>query len=139
MSIAAQHIKVPAKHYHATGGDKTAIASVYMFKGTGIIKVNDKDINQYLPRDSFKMRALQPLVAANMLSDFDCKITVKGSGCGGQADAIRLAIAKALVSFDDGLKSVLRGLGLLTRDKRKVERKKCGLRKARKKEQYSKR
>lgn len=127
-------------YYHATGGDKEAVARVFMSKGTGMFSVNNgRSLENYFPRETYRMVIKQPLNIVNMEDKFDFKITVAGGGNSGQADAIRLAIAKALVKYDEEFKKPLRLVGCITRDKRKVERKKYGLRKARKKEQYSKR
>ncbi len=127
-------------YYNSIGRDKTAVARVFMSKGIGKISINgSRSLEEYFQRETFRMVAMQPLNIVDMLGHFDFKINVAGGGNSGQADAVRLGIARALVKFDETLKKVLRDCGFLTRDKRKVERKKCGLRKARKKEQYSKR
>lgn len=127
-------------YYHSIGSDKQAVARVFMFKGTGVFKINnDRNLESYFPRETYRMVVMQPLNVVNMENNFDFKITVSGGGNSGQADAIKLAIARALIKYDEELKKPLRLVGCVTRDKRKVERKKYGLRKARKKEQYSKR
>ncbi len=127
-------------YYHSIGSDKQAVARVFMFKGTGVFKINnDRNLESYFPRETFRMVVMQPLNVVNMENNFDFKITVSGGGNSGQADAIKLAIARSLIKYDEELKKPLRLAGCVTRDKRKVERKKYGLRKARKKEQYSKR
>lgn len=127
-------------YYYGTGRDKTSVARVFMSKGTGKVTINDgRTLEEYFKRETFRMVVKQPLNVVNMADYFDFKINVRGGGNSGQADAVRLGISRALVDFDVELKSALRNGGFLTRDKRKVERKKCGLRKARKKEQYSKR
>ncbi|MGI9214174.1 MAG: 30S ribosomal protein S9 [Gammaproteobacteria bacterium] len=127
-------------YYHSIGSDKQAVARVFMFKGTGVFKINnDRNLESYFPRETFRMVVMIPLNVVNMDNNFDFKITVSGGGNSGQADAIKLAIARSLIKYDEELKKPLRIAGCVTRDKRKVERKKYGLRKARKKEQYSKR
>lgn len=128
-------------YYHATGGDKEAMARVFMFPGTGKIVIKNRMLDNYFPGkfSRYRMEVMKPLNLTNMENNFDLKVTVAGGGNSGQADAIKLAIAKALIKFNIDFKSTLKEAGCLTRDKRKVERKKYGLRKARKKEQYSKR
>lgn len=127
-------------YYHGTGSDKSAVARVFMCKGSGLFSINGgKNLESYFSRESFRMIVKLPLEIVNMLDGFDFKINVQGGGNSGQADAIKLAIARALVEYDETYKKDLRAAGCITRDRRKVERKKYGLRKARKKEQYSKR
>lgn len=127
-------------YYHATGSDKTAVARVFMCKGSGNFIINKtKNLVEYLPYSRLREVVLLPLNTLGLAEQFDFKITVKGGGVSGQADAIRLGIARALVKYDEIYKKSLREIGCVTRDRRKVERKKYGLRKARKKEQYSKR
>ena len=121
------------------GRRKTSKARVFLTKGSGKISVNKKTLEEYFGRKVAKMVVLQPLEAINQASGFDVKATVSGGGNFGQAGALRLGIARALVKFDNELKPVLKKEGFLTRDSRKVERKKVGLRKARKRPQYSKR
>ncbi len=125
-------------YYYGTGRDKTSVARVFMSKGKGQITINNRSLEQYFG-PSFRMIVTQSLETANLINHFDLKITVAGGGSSGQADAIRLGISRALLDFNEELRPILRKGGFLTRDKRKVERKKYGLRKARKKEQYSKR
>lgn len=142
MNIKTKKKAVNAKiYYYGTGRDKTSVARVFMSGGgTGKFAINgERTLEGYFPRETFRMIVTQPLHAVNMVDGFDFKINVQGGGNSGQADAIRLGIARALLDYDESLKPSLREGGFLTRDKRKVERKKCGLRKARKKEQYSKR
>ena len=122
-----------------TGRRKTATARVFFKKGKGSIVVNGKDLDQYFGREVAQMLVKQPLESLEMLDNFDVKATVSGGGNFGQAGALRLGIARALVKYDEGLRSQLRKEGFLTRDARKVERKKAGFRKARKKPQFSKR
>jgi small subunit ribosomal protein S9 len=127
----------------AVGKRKTSVARVYLTKGEGnIININGKDylsFKEYFQIDSLVQKILQPLVITNTMGNFNFKIRVNGSGLSGQAGAVRHAIARALVKYNEELKPVLKKEGLLTRDSRMVERKKYGLRKARKREQYSKR
>lgn len=140
MGIKASTVSKSSKiYYYGTGRDKTSTARVFMSKGVGNISVNSKSLDKFFSNPSNRMIVMQPLKVVNHVNSFDFKITVKGGGFSGQADAIRLGIARALVQFDESLRSDLRQHGLLTRDKRKVERKKYGLLKARKKTQYSKR
>lgn len=126
-------------YYYGTGRDKTSTARVFMCKGTGQTIINNRSLEHFFGNPSSRMIVMQPLHAVDMLNNFNFIITVNGGGFSGQADAIRLGIARALLEFNIELKPILRKHGFLTRDKRKVERKKYGLRKARKKEQYSKR
>ena len=121
------------------GRRKTSKARVFLVKGSGVITVNKKNLDDYFGREVARMVVKQPLEAVEMLKNVDIKATVKGGGSFGQAGAIQLGIARALVEFDETLKSNLKKEGYLTRDSRKVERKKVGLRKARKRPQYSKR
>ncbi|MBI81066.1 MAG: 30S ribosomal protein S9 [Gammaproteobacteria bacterium] len=121
------------------GRRKTSKARVFLSKGSGAITVNKKELKEYFGREVAQMVVLQPLESTKLTGDVDIKATVKGGGSFGQAGAIQLGIARALVKFDESLKSSLKKEGFLTRDSRKVERKKVGLRKARKRPQYSKR
>ena len=125
--------------YYGTGRRKTATARVFLWPGTGKIMVNRRHIDNFFPRATLKMDLRQPLEMAAATEQFDCYITVKGGGPAGQAGAIRLGIARALVEYDESLKSPLRKAGFMTRDAREVERKKVGLHKARRATQYSKR
>ncbi len=121
------------------GRRKTSTARVFLTKGTGNITVNKKDLGDYFGREVAQMVVKQPLETIEMLTGFDIKATVKGGGSFGQAGAIRLGIARALVEYDEMYKPALKKEGFLTRDSRKVERKKVGLVKARKSKQFSKR
>ena len=121
------------------GRRKTSTARVFLQKGTGEITVNKKKLDAYFGREVAQMVVKQPLVSTDLSNGVDITATVKGGGSFGQAGAIRLGIARALVEYDETLKPVLKKEGFLTRDSRKVERKKVGLRKARKRPQYSKR
>ena len=121
------------------GRRKTSTARVFLEKGTGSIIVNKKKLEEYFGREVAQMVVKQPLETVEMLDGFDIIATVSGGGSFGQAGAIRLGIARALVKYDEALKPALRKEGFLTRDSRKVERKKVGLVKARKSKQFSKR
>ena len=126
--------------YYGTGRRKSSTARVFMLgNGSGRITVNDKPLEEYFGRQTAHMIVRQPLDRTETLSNFDFKVTVKGGGGSGQAGAIRLGISRALLAYDESLRVTLRGAGFLTRDAREVERKKVGLRKARKATQYSKR
>jgi small subunit ribosomal protein S9 len=126
-------------HNICTGRRKSSAARVYLVTGNGQITINKRSIENYFGRETARMVVRQPLEAVDMLDKFDVNITVKGGGNTGQAGAIRHAIARALVAQDETLRSAMRTGGFLTRDARKVERKKVGLHKARKRPQYSKR
>ena len=121
------------------GRRKTSKARVFLVKGSGLITVNKKKLDDYFGREVARMVVKQPLETAQMTKGVDIKATVTGGGSFGQAGAIRHGIARALVQYDENLKPSLKKEGFLTRDSRKVERKKVGLRKARKRPQYSKR
>lgn len=125
--------------YYGTGRRKSSTARVFMSGGSGRITVNGQPLEEYFGRQTAHMIVRQPLDRTETLSNFDFKVTVKGGGDSGQAGAIRLGISRALLAYDDGLRGQLRTAGFLTRDAREVERKKVGLRKARKATQYSKR
>jgi small subunit ribosomal protein S9 len=124
---------------YGTGRRKTASARVFLRPGKGEIVVNGKPLDAYFGRETSRMVVRQPLDVADAGDRFDVVATTEGGGANGQAGAIRLGIARALVEYDETLRSPLRGAGLLTRDAREVERKKVGLRKARRATQYSKR
>jgi small subunit ribosomal protein S9 len=124
---------------YGTGRRKTATARVFMKLGRGLITINDRSLDEFFGRETARMVVRQPLHVTNMADRLDLAITVEGGGTTGQAGAIRHGIARALVEFDEGLRSPLRRAGFLTRDAREVERKKVGLHKARKRPQYSKR
>ena len=130
---------MPETNY-GTGRRKTAAARVFIRAGgMGRILVNRRPLDEYFGRETARMIVRQPLLVARAPEEFDIRVTVKGGGGSGQAGAIRHGIARALVDYDEGLRRPLREAGLLTRDAREVERKKVGLRKARKRPQYSKR
>jgi small subunit ribosomal protein S9 len=124
---------------NSTGRRKTSAARVYLTAGSGRIMVNNRPLDEYFGRETARMVVRQPLQIADMLEKVDLRISVAGGGTTGQAGAIRHGIARALVSYDEGLRGSLRKAGYLTRDARAVERKKVGLHKARKRPQYSKR
>ncbi|CAM2059356.1 30S ribosomal subunit protein S9 [Desulfovibrionales bacterium] len=126
------------EHY-GTGRRKTAIARTRLFAGTGQIVINDRSIEDYFPRPSLQMIIYQPLVTSNKMGNLDIRITVEGGGMTGQATAVRLGIARALINLDPELRPALKKSGFLSRDARKKERKKYGQRGARAKFQYSKR
>ena len=125
--------------HYGTGRRKSSSARVFLRTGTGKITVNKRLLDEYFGRETSRMIVRQPLEALEMQNKFDINITVGGGGSSGQAGAIRMGIARALIKYDEGLQSTLRKSGFLTRDAREVERKKVGLRKARKATQYSKR
>ncbi|HIC33878.1 MAG TPA: 30S ribosomal protein S9 [Pseudomonadales bacterium] len=124
---------------YGTGRRKSSAARVFLQSGTGRVLVNNRTLDEYFGRETARMIVRQPLEVAGAVDQFDLRITVEGGGGSGQAGAIRLGIARALVEYDEKLRLPLRQAGLLTRDAREVERKKVGLRKARKRPQYSKR
>jgi len=125
--------------YYGTGRRKTSAARVFLTAGNGEITVNNKSLDAYFGRETSRMIVRQPLELVEMLEKFDVKVTVTGGGANGQAGAIRHGITRALMQYDEELRSSLRKAGYVTRDARMVERKKVGLRKARKKRQFSKR
>lgn len=128
-----------AKQNYGTGRRKTSTARVFLKSGTGNITINDRTLENYFGREVARMIVRQPLVLAGLDQKLDLNITVAGGGSFGQAGAIRHGIARALIEYDETLRSPLRKAGYVTRDSREVERKKVGLRKARKRPQYSKR
>ena len=127
------------KQNYGTGRRKTPTARVFVTSGNGEIKVNERSLDQYFGRETARMVVRQPLQVVEAADRFNVYVTVKGGGGSGQAGAIRHGIARALVQYDESLRQPLRRAGFLTRDAREVERKKVGLRKARKRPQYSKR
>ncbi|MEA2013839.1 MAG: 30S ribosomal protein S9 [Thermodesulfobacteriota bacterium] len=128
-----------AKSYYATGKRKSSIARVWMKEGSGAFVVNKRNFDDYFTRDTLKRLVLQPLDMTEKIDKFDFYINVNGGGNSGQAGAIRHGISKALVEYDEELKSILKKAGFLTRDARVKERKKYGQPGARKRFQYSKR
>ena len=127
------------KMFYGTGRRKTSAARVFLKPGTGKFLINGKEIEQYLHHPFSVSKVYQPLDIANVRDKVDAKITVKGGGETGQADAVCLGIARAITAMDETNREKLKEAGLLTRDPRMVERKKYGLRGARKRSQYSKR
>jgi small subunit ribosomal protein S9 len=125
--------------YYATGRRKSSTARVYLRKGTGKITVNRRPVDEFFGRKTGGMIVRQPLDVTNLHDNFDITVTVSGGGTTGQAGAIRHGLTRALMSYDEELRPTLRKAGFVTRDAREVERKKVGLRKARKATQYSKR
>ena len=124
---------------HKSGRRKTAVARVYVSEGKGNITVNKKDMATYFPTATLQYKVNQPIVMTDNEGNFDIKVNVYGGGITGQAEAIRLALSRAMCELDAENRSILKPEGLLTRDPRMVERKKFGQKKARKKFQFSKR
>jgi small subunit ribosomal protein S9 len=124
---------------HKIGRRKTAVARVYLSEGSGVITVNKKDIAVYFPTATLQYKVRQPLSMTNNVENFDIKVNVYGGGITGQAEAVRMAIARAMCEVDAENRGILKPEGLLTRDPRMVERKKFGQKKARKRFQFSKR
>ena len=124
---------------YGTGRRKTSTARVFLRSGSGLIEINGKALDDYFGRQTSRMIVRQPLDLVGMAEKIDLVITVEGGGASGQAGAIRHGITRALVEYDESLKGDLRRAGYVTRDAREVERKKVGLRKARKRPQFSKR
>ena len=125
--------------YHAVGKRKTAVARVWMKPGKGLITINKKSMDDYVDRESDRMRIKQPLELTDSLDKYDISVNVRGGGISGQAGAIRHGISRALVSINSELRHTLKTAELLTRDPRMKERKKYGQPGARKRFQYSKR
>ena len=125
--------------HYGTGRRKSSVARVYLTRGSGNIVVNKRTLDQYFGRETARMVVRQPLNVAELVDKLDTTIRVAGGGGTGQAGAIRHGITRALISYDETLRGPLRKAGFVTRDSRKVERKKVGLHKARKAPQYSKR
>ncbi|MBX3617638.1 30S ribosomal protein S9 [Nitrosomonas sp.] len=124
---------------YGTGRRKSAVARVFIKPGKGAIVINDKPIDDYFSRKTGRMIVRQPLELTDNLSTFDIMVNIHGGGESGQAGAVRHGITRALIDYDAALKPVLSKAGLVTRDAREVERKKVGLRKARRRKQFSKR
>ena len=125
--------------YYGTGRRKTSTARVFLKPGNGDITVNDRPLDEFFGRKTAQMIVRQPLELMEMTGKFDVKVTVSGGGTTGQAGAIRHGLTRALMHYDESLRPGLRKAGFVTRDAREVERKKVGLRKARRATQYSKR
>ncbi|MBQ4913965.1 30S ribosomal protein S9 [Maribacter sp. MMG018] len=124
---------------HKIGRRKTAVARVYLSQGNGTITINNKDLNDYFPTATLQYKVKQPFTLTDTADNYDVKVNVYGGGITGQAEAIRLAISRAMCEVDAENRTILKPEGLLTRDPRMVERKKFGQKKARKKFQFSKR
>ena len=124
---------------YGTGRRKSSTARVFLRKGSGNITINERPIDEFFGRETARMIVRQPLQLTQSSEKFDVMVTVEGGGTTGQAGAIRLGIARALVEYDESLKGELRKAGFMTRDAREVERKKVGLHKARRATQFSKR
>jgi small subunit ribosomal protein S9 len=138
--IEAQQPKIdPQGRAYATGRRKEAVARVWVKPGAGRITVNGRDVESYFARPVLRMIVNQPFAATNRVQQFDIVCTVKGGGLSGQAGAVRHGVSRALCAYDPNLRPVLKSGGFLTRDSRKVERKKYGLAKARRSFQFSKR
>jgi len=124
---------------NALGRRKSAVARIFVKEGQGNITINDRDFKEYFPMETLQYVVLQPLNLLNVAGQYDIKVNLDGGGFNGQAEALRLAIARALVKIDAESKSELKKAGFMTRDPREVERKKPGRPKARKRFQFSKR
>ena len=125
--------------FYGTGRRKSSKARVFLTMGEAVITVNNRPLDEYFGRQTARMVVRQPLELVDLVGKFDVRVTVKGGGGFGQAGAIRHGITRALLEYDDSLRGTLREAGYVTRDARSVERKKVGLRKARKRPQFSKR
>ena len=126
-------------HYYGTGRRKTSTARVFMKPGAGEITVNNRPLDKFFGRQTARMIVRQPLELMELSDKFDLSVTVSGGGTTGQAGAIRHGLTRALMQYDEAMRPALRKAGFVTRDAREVERKKVGLRKARRATQYSKR
>ena len=126
-------------HFYGTGRRKTSTARVFMKPGAGEITVNDRPLDKFFGRQTARMIVRQPLELLDLTEKFDISVTVSGGGTTGQAGAIRHGLTRALMQYDESMRPELRKAGFVTRDAREVERKKVGLRKARRATQYSKR
>lgn len=128
-----------AASYYGTGRRKTSTARVYLRPGSGAITVNNKPLDEFFGRETARMIVRQPLELTERVDTFDITVSVTGGGTTGQAGAIRHGVTRALMAYDESLRPDLRKAGFVTRDAREVERKKVGLRKARRATQFSKR
>ena len=126
-------------NFYGTGRRKSSTARVFLTDGSGEIKVNNRPLDRFFGRQTARMIVRQPLELVNLIDKFDVNVTVRGGGTTGQAGAIRHGLTRALMQYDESLRPTLRQAGFVTRDAREVERKKVGLRKARRATQYSKR
>ncbi|MBE5895685.1 MAG: 30S ribosomal protein S9 [Lachnospiraceae bacterium] len=131
--------KTAAKKFYGTGRRKSSVARVYLVPGKGEITINKRDINDYFGLETLKVIVRQPLVAVDAVEKYDAIVTVKGGGYTGQAGAVRHGVARALLQVDPEFRPVLKKAGYLTRDPRMKERKKYGLKAARRAPQFSKR
>ncbi len=127
------------EYHYGTGRRKSAVARVFIKSGTGSIIVNNKPVDEFFSRETGRMIVRQPLELTDNLATFDIMVNIHGGGESGQAGAVRHGITRALIEYDTELKPILSKAGLVTRDAREVERKKVGLRKARRRKQFSKR
>lgn len=134
-----QALKVPSESFYGTGKRKTAIAKVWLFKGSGTVVINDKNFDTYLPSDMQRQVVLTPLAMLGLNGKYDCFIRTIGGGLSGQVDACKLGISRALLQLNEEFRKPLKDAGLLSRDSREKERKKYGLKRARKAQQYRKR
>ncbi|MGD9604896.1 MAG: 30S ribosomal protein S9 [Bacilli bacterium] len=125
--------------YYGTGRRKSSIARVRLVPGSGVITINDRNFNDYVPSAAVRLDVLQPLALTNTTTSYDVLVNVNGGGISGQAGAIRHGITRALMEVNPDFRTVLKRAGLVTRDPRAKERKKYGLKKARRAPQYSKR
>jgi small subunit ribosomal protein S9 len=130
---------MPKPLVQATGRRKSSVARVRLYEGTGRVLINDRPLEVYFPTMAQRIRVLEPLREAQIEGRYDVIASAEGGGTTGQADSLRLGIARALIELEPELRPALKKAGLLTRDPRKVERKKYGLRKARRAPQYTKR
>lgn len=128
-----------SERYYGTGRRKTSVARVYLVPGTGKVTINKRELDDYLGLDILKITVMQPLVATSTVDKFDIKVNVVGGGMSGQAGAIRHGISRALLQVDEEYRPILKKAGFLTRDPRMKERKKYGLKAARRAPQFSKR
>ena len=128
-----------SERYYGTGRRKTSVARVYLVPGTGNITINNRSIDEYLGLETLKLIVRQPLVATQTADKFDISVNVVGGGISGQAGAIRHGISRALLGVDEEFRPILKKAGFLTRDPRMKERKKYGLKAARRAPQFSKR
>jgi small subunit ribosomal protein S9 len=127
------------KRYYGTGRRKTSVSRLFLAPGTGKIMINKREFSEYFPRETLRMMIMQPLETTGNMEKFDISVNVKGGGSTGQAGAVLHSLSRALLELNSDYKKPLRKGGFLTRDARKVERKKYGHRKARKVSQFSKR
>lgn len=137
--MMTEDIKFKGTYFYANGKRKTAVARVRLYKGTGRILVNGMDVKEYFKTKDLIDSLMSPLTATNLVKEFDISAVIEGGGVSSQADALRHGISKALVESDNGNRLVLKPMGFLTRDSRIKERKKYGLRRARRAPQFSKR